>query len=319
MRNIKYLSPTSVKKFYSDKEDFYMTYLADNRDERPPQTQPMSVGSSFDAYIKSYLYKQLKLGDDERFELRTLFEEQVEEHNRDWAWDAGKKCFEAYKKIGAVADLMIFLINCEDPQFEFDMYGSIDIVSARLSDPGEATVNLRGKPDLYFTHLDEGVRVGVLLDWKVNGYCSKRAPSPAAGYLNMRYCDGRPSKSYKECLPIRQNGITINAARRLETGNKDWATQLAIYGWLMGESIGSEFITGIDQLICTGEEIIGVAQHRSFISKEYQEEVWGMCKHAWARCKDGHFFDEMSIEESQNKCKVMDGNIVKAFELDRER
>ena len=65
----------------------------------------MSIGSAFDAFLKSHLHKVLFGGTDPRFELEAIFEEQVESHNRDWAKVHGEYVFNFYRECGALADL----------------------------------------------------------------------------------------------------------------------------------------------------------------------------------------------------------------------
>ena len=301
MRELRYLSPSSIKKFLTDQELFFTQYLADEREEREPQNEAMATGSAFDAFIKAHLYKELACGDDPAFELRTLFESQVDEHNWEFAWKAGKNCFDAYKGLGCVADLMLMLTDCTEPRFEFKLEGSIDPITMKLSDTG---ITLLGKPDMYFINADGS---GVILDWKVNGFCSKRKPSPCRGYLKYMGVDGK-TKNYKEYLPTLINGVMCNASYYLENGNEDWGRQLAIYGWLLGEAIGSLFITAIDQLICCSGTVIGVAQHRSRIGEQYQLDLFENIKEIWDRVH-GQFFTDMSAMESEERCKVLNGNL----------
>ncbi|KKK99128.1 hypothetical protein LCGC14_2635890, partial [marine sediment metagenome] len=88
MRIPEYLSPTSISLWQKDEELFYQRYLSENRLPREPQTQPMSIGSAFDAFCKSYLHEALfGKGADPCYSRGYLFEEQVQEHNRDWAWE----------------------------------------------------------------------------------------------------------------------------------------------------------------------------------------------------------------------------------------
>src|ERR1700733_9743280 len=96
MRKMAYLSPTSLSLFLKDETQFYMQYLAENRPARPPQTVPMAVGSSFDAFAKSYLYEALFGKKDPKFELMAIFEAQVEPQNRDRAYKDGEHVFKEY-------------------------------------------------------------------------------------------------------------------------------------------------------------------------------------------------------------------------------
>ena len=59
MRTPKYISPSALKLFEKNPTEYYLKYLADAHPPRSPQTQPMSVGSAFDAFVK---VGQLELG-----------------------------------------------------------------------------------------------------------------------------------------------------------------------------------------------------------------------------------------------------------------
>ena len=141
---IKYLSPTSVKMFNNDPEVFYRHYVM--RGARTPQTQPMAVGSAFDAFVKCHLYARL-FGKSDEWDTRTLFEQQVEEHNWAWAWENGQIVFDAYKEAGCVADLLRELGQAVGkPRFEFTVAGDVE------------GVPLLGKPDVFFIN-NQGARV----------------------------------------------------------------------------------------------------------------------------------------------------------------
>lgn len=304
MRIPTYLSNSSVNLFYSDRMEFYLRYLAENRPPRFPQTKPMSVGSAFDAYVKAYLVEKL-IGDRPAFYKDKLFEEQVEKHNWDWARKAGQYAFDAYERSGALRDLLIELEQASgEPRFEFTVRRTID------------GVPLLGKPDLWFiTH--DGIHV--IFDWKVNGYCSRKGQSPKPGYVMVS--DGWDEKrwprsrshrqAHKGCHPMQIGGITVNVAKYLEDIDGSWSQQTCLYGWLMGEEVGGRFVTGIDQLACSpgdpDEPRIRVARHRSRASKGFQEDLWIKIKNVWDTIHSGHIFDDMSYEESKNRQLVLDG------------
>lgn len=80
-----YLSPSQLSLWENNKEEYYLQHLSEVRAPRVPQMNYMSIGSAFDAYVKSAMHEVLfGKGTDSRFEFDTLFSEQVEEHNRDW-------------------------------------------------------------------------------------------------------------------------------------------------------------------------------------------------------------------------------------------
>ena len=305
MRKLDYLSPTSIAVFKKSVQDFYLRYLSENRPNREPQTQPMSIGSAFDAYAKSYIHESLfGKGNDPRFEFTTLFEAQVEKHHRDWALVNGKYAFEVYKNSGVLADLMLELNQAVGtPRFEIEVRGVVngqrEGVTKSLSG-----VTFLGKPDCSFNNAGGN---NVTLDWKVNGYCSRSAVSPMPGYLRIRgqdYCG-----PHKDCIPHMHNGMMINRDQLLENLKEDWATQLAIYGWLCGNEIGSDFIAAIDQLACKPGQpypSIRIAEHRLKIGEAFQWNTFAVAQHIWDVVQSDHIFRDMTLEQSKDRCKVLD-------------
>ena len=299
MRDVPYLSPTSISQWYEDRTEFYLQRLAAERPPRFPQTKPMAVGSAFDAYIKSKLVKDLFGEVRPEFELQTIFEAQVEEQNRDWAKLAGAHVFNQYVKSGALADLMLELSHAtHEPRFEFTVTDDVAIRGG--------AVPLLGKPDVYFITRDSE---HVIYDWKVNGYCGKRATSPKPGYTVIR--GGRTSGlAHKDCQIMTKGGIDVNIATTLEVVDASWAAQLSIYAWILGEDVGAQFITGIDQIVAkpngTDYPELRIATHRCHISKEFQTDLEDKIHKMWEQIKLGHIFDDMSRKDSDERCAVLE-------------
>lgn len=307
MRKPEYLSPSSISLWVQNRSDFYLRYLAENRPPREPQTQPMSIGSAFDAYVKSYLYEKLFGKRDERYVFENLFEAQVEAHNRDWAYNHGRYVFQQYKESGALADLMLILGSSpSDPRFEFEVkgvqHGYREGIEGKFGE-----VVLLGKPDVdFFTK--EGVHC--VLDWKVNGYCSKYPKSPSPYYLRLRSAGRTNQGMHGKCHPLVHNGLEINIACGLEHIDRDWARQLAIYGWLCGEPVKGDFITIIHQLACSpnpgGLPKIRIAEHHNRVGRDYQQETFDLACTIWECIAEEHIFKEMSLEESRSRCALLD-------------
>ena len=318
MREPKYLSPTSVGLFYSDRSEFYTQYLADNRPPRRPQTQPMSIGSAFDAYAKAYLHDRIIGDDDPDFYFEKMFEDQVEPHNRDWAREHGKYVFESYRTSGALGDLMLELRTAVGtPRFEFTVEGKVSHEACIEGIP------LLGKPDIYNQNEAGG---HVIRDWKVNGYCSKGNTSPKPGYVMIR--DGwkasvspasrGTNSEHKDCDLFMSKGVTLNIGTTLEQIDLQWAGQLAIYAWLLGEPVGGKFIVGIEQLVCKSNTngkypLIRVATHRLRIDPQWQKDWFAAIAECWRIIQSGHVFDDLSRDESDERCKVLDDQY-KAYE-----
>ena len=283
MRQPKYLSPTSVSLFYKDRTEFYLRYLADDRPPRMPQTEPMGLGSGFDAFVKAYISDTLKL---DLFEKRSLFELQVEKQNWDSLWIKSEEVFNEYLRCGALADLIR----------EVELADSV----VRMEDTVRKTINgvpLLGKPDLFFFIGD----IPVIIDWKVNGYFSKAGMSPAKGYTH-RFDTG---VQHKNAVLGRASGIEINTAQTMEQKDASWGAQLTTYAWLLGAPIGGKLITGIDQLsFRNGKQTC--SKHRERISPQFQRDLMMKYEHCWKTIQGGHIFDDLTAEESVTKQKTLD-------------
>ena len=310
MRKIEYLSPSSIAKFEESVENFYLQYLAENRPPREPQNQAMSIGSAFDAYCKSYFHDKLfgkNHTDSNRFAFDTIFDAQVEEVNRDWARLHGKHAFEQYRSSGALLNLLTEPQTAKtDPRFEFDVRGAVngyrDALSTKLGE-----VVLLGKPDAAFTNRDGN---HIILDWKVNGWCSNWPTSPMPGYVNLRDSYGKNYGPHKDCVPYEIGSLTVNIGCFLEHHKDDWARQLSIYGWLVGEPIGGDFIVAIDQLVCKpqtgGIPAVRVAEHRLRIHGSFQMKVFDRACEIWDIVHSDHIFRDMTLEDSKGRCQLLD-------------
>jgi hypothetical protein len=310
MRNVEYLSPSAVALYLQSPVEYYRRYLCDKRPDREPQTQAMSIGSAFDAYAKAYLYKMLVNRGDERYELRTIFEAQVEEQWRDWAWKHGEYVFNQYKQSGCLADLMLLLKgSVSEPRFEFEVRGSVS--GYREGMEGKfGQVVLLGKPDVDFVTADG---VHVILDFKVNGYCSNYSVTPKPGYLRLRSAGNTHYGEHKSCKAFAHKGMMVNFGSYLEHVDEGWARQLAIYGWLCGNPVGSEFVTIIHQLACDGRDktalpAIRVAEHVTLISKEFQQKVFGQVCDLWEIVHSDWFFRDKTREDSQALCEMLNND-----------
>jgi hypothetical protein len=303
MRKREYLSPTQISLYHSDPTEYYLKYLTDDREDREPQTPAMAVGSAFDAFVKAYLNEKLFGKDsDPRFKLESIFNDQVEEHNRKQAWQDGEYCFTEYKKLGALDNLLLQLGKAIGrPRFEMDVKATI---VDRKSTVGGVPFN--GKPDCFYTN-EEGAHV--ILDWKVNGFYSKQGVSPMKGYVWLRE-DGKFPTTYGDKCGVHK-GIFINLERKFEELNLDWARQLCIYSWLCGEEVESEFVAQVHQLVCrptsgSKRPAIRVAEHSMIIKPDFQRRVFEEATELWARVNSDHFFAHLSKEESIARCKLLD-------------
>lgn len=306
MRIPTYLSYSSLSQFEKDVEEFYLKHLSETRAARLPQERPASVGSAFDAYVKAALYAELNLPQDQRYEFEALFEAQVEPQNRDWARSEGQYVFDCYRQSGMYTTLLNLLRrSIEPPRFEFAVRAEIE------------GVPFLAKPDCRFVLPGP---LHVVHDWKINGYCSKSATSPTKGY--MLCCDGfvaaksaKQNKSHGQAHklfePIEVTpGYTIDKGY-LEDCSTQWADQLSLYGWSLGEKIGdSSVVLSIDQGVAKpmheGRPRMRFASFRARVRQSYQEFLAKRLRDAWAVISSGHIFRHLSPEDSEIRCQLLD-------------
>ena len=315
MRTPRSLSPSAFMLWEKDPREYALKYLVDQKPPRMPQPLPASVGSAFDACVKSRLARHLFDVTPPELEFDTLFADQVEEHNRDEAKEMGEHCLRNYVAMGAYDELLDLMLGAQEaPQFEFDANRTV------------GNIPLYGKPDCRFIDWHGN---HIILDWKVKGYCSKYGASPTKGYrlctdgldwetrnLTKKQLEkretgievsGKASRSHNKAhdlyLPMNFNGVEINQGF-LETCNSDYATQTTMYGWMMGEKVGDEnVIVCIDEIVgkFMGEgnrPLLRVANHRARVSKLYQENLHAQLRELWGCIDSGWIFRDMSREDS---------------------
>lgn len=310
MRKPIYLSPSSINMYLKDKCEFYIVYLSDAKPDRIKQTEPMSVGSAFDAYVKTWLTK--RLFGNEGFDFDTIFQDQVEPHNRDFARLHGKFVFEMYQESGALQDMLVLLEEAsEQPRFEFKVEGKVTHTSEIDGVP------MLGKPDVYFKS-KSGFRA--IWDWKVTGYCGKSNKSPTKGYAICR--DGWKNSVYgvaqtrthreqhKEFMPKDHNGFKVNRFYTLDQVNKDWAGQLTSYGWLLGEPIGGDFVCCVDEICGTGTRMLSgmhlcrIATHSALVSPEFQKSYYDTALMIWNGIQNETLFTPEEANEYEIRAKA---------------
>jgi hypothetical protein len=269
------------------------------------QMNYMGMGSAFDAFVKAELHSAL-FGPktDEQFEFTTIFEMQVEPQNRDFCFKAGAYVFDAYKSCGAYGDLLTDLQASEsDPQFEFRADRKID------------GVPLMGLPDCRYTH-KSGAHV--ILDWKVNGFCSKHGATPYKFYSLIR--DGwdedeakasrSNGKSHPKYSKMVHNGVEIGSHYLHETC-PDWADQLCFYAWMLDEPVGGEdVIVCMEQIAAKFRKdkypLLRIANHRCRIQEAWQNQLVQRLTNCWKVITSDHIFRDMSKEDSQTRQELLD-------------
>lgn len=278
MRRPEYLSYTSIKLWKSEgPRAFYRRYMADIRPTPPRQTLAMCAGSAFDACVKSTLAQDL-LGAaaPERLSFEALFESSVEKHNRVRGRELASVLFDFYRRCGAYLELLEELERSPAmPRFEFTAGERVD--GSWLS----------GKPDLVYS---DGAGGGVVLDWKVNGMAASGRTSPFAGYYRVR-----------GSVTGRENGqVRVDACEPFGSVNEEWATQLAIYGYLTGCEV-----CRVEQL-CGPVGALRSASYRGSLPAAWVAGVVGEARAIWEIVNSDWIFRDMSEEESAELCARLD-------------
>ena len=297
MRKITRLSYSAMGLWESRPDEFFMTRMSETRPEREPQGKPAAVGSAFDARVKSALYFELFGKADPKYAPDALFEAQVEPQNRDWALAEGEYVFECYQQSGFYASMLADLKkSSKPPRFEFEVNAVIE------------GVPMLCKPDGFWTTPADAE---VVLDWKVNGYCSKSAVSPHKSYMLCRDgWVGKQSRSHdtchKEFLGKPYKDIEINTSY-LEASNPAWADQLTLYAWAMDST---DPVLSIHQIVGkampVGRPQLRVAQYRAKVSKIHQDRLRLRLVACWEAISSGHIFGGLSRAESDERCELLE-------------
>lgn len=302
MRIPKYLSPSSLTKFYNNRVEFYLQYLCEHRNAKPLQLDYMAAGSGFDAFIKNKIYRDVYgesavKGTD--FEFDTIFEKQVEAHIRTTTLALSGDIWNQYVASGAYQCLLDdILASPFAPQMEFRIESEVQ------------GIPLLGLPDLRYV-TPEGIHV--ICDFKVCGACSKTGASPHQGFrvawdAHNSKKHGKPHEKY---IPMQLKDVEINATY-LETVCDYWADQLATYAWLLDEPVGGEgFVVRMEELCMrrskTHPEPRGrFATHMNRVSELYQLQLFNLYQTAWAAIESGHIFTDLTREASDEKMEMLD-------------
>ena len=301
MREIKSLSHSSMKAFYEDRDTFFLERLADVKLPREPQGPAAAIGSAFDAYEKSSLALCL-FGTDrpDSLEFETLFEAQVEPQNRDLARVDGKFLWECYAHSGQHCDLLMELeASPDEPRFEFEMLSYVE------------GVPLTTKPDLSY-RTREGIQV--ILDWKCRSFYSNSGASPTKCYRLARWghCDkASKTETHKLYRPMMFGGMEIHAGT-MEEASEIYADQTTFYAWANGVEIGADFISAIDEIVCRRSKSerpnVRVAELRSRVAPDYQFDLRDKLVRCWNAIVNQHIFDDLSLEESQARQRMLDNS-----------
>lgn len=130
-------------------------------------------------------------------------------------------------------------------------------------------IPISGEPD--FVLRPRANRTEFIADWKVTSANRPGEMSPNKGYTRL-FNTAEPDKTFgphKDCsLPM-------------DVLNPKWATQLAIYGWLIHGPVIRTRRVAIDQLVVWREGHVRIAQFRAVVTAAFQKSVRERLRAAW--------------------------------------
>jgi len=256
VRAINYLSPSSFMQLEQRPVEFYLRRLGPQSLAPPPEQQsfPAAVGIVFDALVKRALADRCGIKCPS---LAYLLREVTAERER--ALELGRVLLAGYESSGAMAALMD-----EGP-------GMLDIA---LEDfvPG-TEVPMRVKLDALTSYPVTGTVT--VHDWKVAGANRPGSRSPTPGYLRLWDTDSANSRK----------GPHPRHVEPLEALNEDWATQVAIYGWIVGKPIG-DTVASIDEILVGENGRVRTAQFRATVTAGFQVALRERIVEAWRKIRE---------------------------------
>jgi hypothetical protein len=286
------LSYSSWALFEKDQEEFFVRYLAGNRAPRLPQENYMSVGSSFDAYVKAALHSPPCLAPAT---IRTSSSASCSRIRSRSTTATGRSVLASTSSTATCS--RVPTTSCSScsrlrSSHRGSRRRSTPRSTACLSPASRTFGSCRSSLTL--------IRCG----WCSTGRSRASAPSMVPARARAMPCavmatvpwgqnvtkkdpGGKPSKSHNTShanyLDYNHRGLTINAGY-MEHCNDEYADQVSLYGWMLGEPPGDEeVVVWIDEIVSKfmglGQNpLLRVANHRARVSRDHQLKLLGKIK-----------------------------------------
>lgn len=250
------LSSSSLHEMEENPCLFYLKRLGPKEDAPVDDQQfPGAVGCAFDAYVKAYLARMYGIKCPP---LKQMIKDTVTtKDRRAEALDLGRILLAGYVECGALASFV-----AEKPLHLEHHADMVFVPGTKVPIKGHLDATLRGPKG----------RAIVIHDWKTTGANRPGEVSPTAGYAYAWDTD-TPGERLQ---PHKRNG------EPLEAFDEKWATQVTIYGWLMGGRVAKREVS-IDQLVVGKEGRVRVACFRTHVTTSFQEKVRERLVSAWQK------------------------------------
>lgn len=277
-KGLSYLSPTSFMLWRENPVKFWMNYLAppELKMPRSPQTPPMAVGNVFDVHVKYHLAQatgqqlpgdMLEKTTDKRFlgRVSPIREDQLV------LWE-GLRAYHMYRSSPAMRLMLEGVTSVEVPM---EGTRAIDVEDGK---GGFDRVPIWGKPDAELWR--RGRRT--IMDWKVQGAFNINRPNPEAGHnyqFVQRIKDGEAHWA--------DLGPSHRAIEPLELLSERWAIQCAMYAWMLGEAVGTEFGVEIHKVVLYSQTEVEVLVWRNQVGRDFQRRIAQELRLCWEKVVKG--------------------------------
>ena len=241
MKTPRSLSYSSLTLWEKNPEEFYLRYLADTRPRGCPKSRrwPWAAASTPTSSPPCTPACSAQ-GSDPQFAFETIFESQVEPQCRDFALH-GRPA--RLRRLQADRGLRRTACRCCNSPSSRRASSSRSMASL----PARRSPASRTAASCWTSAWDRSTA-----SWtgKSAATARKYATSPSKGYMLCRdgYQSDKPSRSHgtqhTNFLEFNHRGLTINAGY-MEYCNDEYADQLCLYGWLLGEKPGDENVVGM--------------------------------------------------------------------------
>lgn len=308
MRTPTYVSPSQMNLWNSDREEYYLRYLADHRPPRTAQTAPMAVGGAFDSHVTRALAVRyfgrddLRCGAGGEYDLDVMLESAIQgpDLDRSVLVGYGLELFKRYMATGAYDRLCAEIDASSDLVMQSSLYYDV---------PGVAGLTLMGMPDVSF------VRSGVrhVYDFKCNGFFSSASPLK---HFVWRGTGGTTVVHKGAILGKHSCGTLIDLSGVFDSS---YLRQTSTYAWALAGGLpkGDGIIVGIEQLACRAASsrwkdptvmregvpvAVSCVSTRRLVDVDTQAAVLREYTDMWAQISTGLIFDDVSRAESDAIC-----------------
>jgi len=246
----------------------------------------MAMGSAFDMFAKRYLGGALKINHLGKMQLANLYKqvEYPEGSAREQLMAGAQNLCTKWVELGlakrlldgGLYDLEVDLFHTTHSGIR--LYGKLDAVTKQdlMVDCSQCQGTGVWQKNTCPTCMGEAKvksarQIFAPLDFKVRGFNSSYSASPTPGYVTYVSADGKVFSAHdkRNCS--------------MDQLHDDWAVQLCLYAWMLNPHTLPGWVdlpVAIEEF-SYGTNTINFTQIRSYVSKAYQQELYGKLQEMW--------------------------------------